>query len=221
MKRFIAVIAAMFTMQTNLMHDAHAAAASPLDRPIEDIKRDITAIVHCRWFVPAPLIQTCEDPDERRGSWIHLVTTADGKIDHIKFQSLVFESIGADRQRQEAIYSETRRARADQAAAIVVIKKLWPSWTTGPSWLKYAFKGARKKDFQDSVRVGDTLVYVTETAPVTSDNHFASVVLTKKTDLTEFKNLSCSDDDQGPGLDSCTDRDGQPRPPENPILHPK
>ncbi|MBY0512134.1 MAG: hypothetical protein K2P94_18510 [Rhodospirillaceae bacterium] len=217
MMRFITVIAAGLMMQTALAEASYAQSPSPLDRPIEDIKRDIAAIAHCEWQLLYKLHYGCSD---QIGTWINLELTPDGKIDHFWFLPTVAVVVDVDPQSDEAIYGETAETRADQTAVLAIIKKLWPSWTAGEQWLKNALKKAWVKDAQDSIRVGDTSVYVRESMYVNRDDRYGFFVLTKKTDLTEFKRWSCEDDEQGPGLDNCTKREGA-RPPDNPILHPK
>ncbi|MBY0511632.1 MAG: hypothetical protein K2P94_15960 [Rhodospirillaceae bacterium] len=218
MRRFIVVITAVLIAQTALVNPLSAKSPSPLDYPIEEIKKDIAAIVHCTWREVFPLSHGCTDRKERQ--WIHLVLTPDGKIDNIWFLPVASEVVGVSRQTGGAIYGVTESARAEQAGVVAIIKKLWPSWTDSEQWLSNAFKKAQKRYAQDSIRVGDTSVCMTESMSATRDDHSAFLVLTKKTDVTEFKHWPCEDDEPGPGLDSCAERDG-PRPPENPILHPK
>jgi hypothetical protein len=218
MRRLIVVTAAILIAQTALVNPLSAKSPSPLDLTIENIKKDIAAIAQCTWREIDPLSYGCTDRKERQ--WIHLELTPDGKIDNIWFLPTAAVIVAVNRRTDEDIYGVTEPARAEQAAVIAIIKKLWSSWVGSEQWLKNAFIKAQKRYAQDSIRVGDTSVYMTESMSVSSDNHNAFLVLTKKTDVTEFKHWRCEDDEQGPGLDSCTERDG-PRPPENPILHPK
>ncbi len=218
MTRFVVVIAAALVAQTVLANPLSANSPSPLDLSIEDIKGDIAAIATCKWRVIDPSRHACTDRKERQ--WIHLELTPDGKIDNIWFLPTAAEVVAVNRRTNEAVYGVTESARVEQAGVIAIIKKIWPSWPGSEHWLNNAFKKAQKRYAQDSIRVGDTSVYMTESMGATSDDHNAFLVLTKKTDVTEFKHWRCEDDEQGPGLDSCTERDG-PRPPENPILHPK
>jgi hypothetical protein len=218
MRRCIFMITAILIAQTAFANPLSAKSPSPLDHPIENIKKEIAAIVTCKWETVRPLSHACTDRKER--TWIHIELTPDGKIDHIWFLPVASEVVGVNRQTDEAIYGVTESARAEQAAIIAIMKKLWPSWATSEHWLINAFKKAQTRYAQDSVRVGDTSVYITESMSASSDNHNGMLVLTRKTDVTEFKHWPCEDDEQGPGLDNCTERDG-PRPPENPILHPQ
>ncbi len=202
---------------STLLTSCSPSNTSVLDQPIEQAKARIAAAARCTW-ANADGYKTTSDSDEDvrlhrcdRDSldrnWVFLEVTPEGKIDSISFHPLLAED-----------YPQFRELPDDSDAVAKAISKLLPEWADAETWTKSALTKAKEGDFQTSTRVGSTSVYVTENKHSNEEGRFASLVLTKALDLTKYKKYPCGDDDQGPGLDKCRDRNYE-RPAENPILH--
>lgn len=214
-----AILLAAFNVAANA---AVTPPQSPLDRPVDEIKTMVAATAGCEWSTPEPFMglihHVCRGPKKLRlDTWIHMWVRPDGLIDRIEFLPVVNEFVSVDGVTGKLHVTETTKAQERLMSNLMAA--FFPSWGGSRQWISNAMQGCLKELFHASIRVGGTSIYVTQSSYVSREEYNAFTVLTRKTDLTEFKSWDCRDDEQGPGLDSCTERDG-PRPPDNPILHP-
>jgi hypothetical protein len=221
----VVLVAGLLLFTADLAAGSATSPASLLDRPIDEIKKEIAAAAHCTWgpgvgmnIIGIPNRQTCSGPFKENWYSVQMETTVEGKVDSVSFLPKLANLFGYNDRPPDL-----RELKREKEATAETIAKLFPKWTEARAWVNKALTQAIEKDFQASIRIDNTSIYVTEFQYVNLDHPFALLVLTKKTDLTEYKKYPCADDEQGPAEDSpgCSPRRVGPRPPDNPILHPK
>jgi len=180
--------------------NATAASLSPLDRPLEELKEILGRLGKCEWkpeFFSKPYyLNHCRGGVES-GCWIQVEVGADRRVEDIKILAVLGYPDGPP------LWQDTRKVDEDVIAASNIIAALFPGWAESRAWMRDNFERALVKDYHNSIRKDETSIYLAEYQSVTSDNRRASVTLTRKKDLREFKKARCANDTQGPPVDDC------------------
>jgi hypothetical protein len=193
---------------------------SPLQRPIDSIKRDLAKVLKCTWEDSKYGSNCWTDKNPRqRASYSR---EDDGNVG-IVFRPFL-KDIGPVTSMRDGSVTESDPPDLQQSDVINAVATLFPSWKNSRAWLRQQIENSRALGFQTSLRVNETSIYVRWAQyPTGSFPEHTLIVLTTEKDLHRFKEHPCEDDEQGWAREGCTgDGDGytmrNPRPPDNPIL---
>ncbi len=220
---YAGIICAAVMLITAADAASNTPSQSPLFRPLESIKKDLSRTLKCTWGNEK--YGTCSGERYPYVRARHLYSSSDGApIIHLEPELRDYEPLIG--RRGEPDPADVDSAELQQQNAIEAIAALFPAWKDSRRWLDEAITRSHEDGFQTSIRVYDTSIYVRFAERGFGHSpEYAYIVLTTEKDLNGFKANQCTDDDQGLAAEGCGPDDGfipkDPRPMDNPILHPQ
>jgi hypothetical protein len=165
----IVVVAFAALVQLSAVNAA-SAAQSPWDKPIDDVRRDIAALLRCTWNMGS-----CTPG--RFGGTLNLQADAAGtRVETVELNPLVL-----------AHPRNSRIENLNRDVTLKVVAYFLPQWKERRAWIEHALWHASGFHNRDETEADGVKILAENLTPMRLEDTFVLVVLTKKPSLDEFK----------------------------------